>query len=76
MKQNITLSLDRTILQKLKILAAQRNTSVSGMLTDELNQLIQKDEHYQRSKLAALQAIEQGYHLGGQPLSRDELHER
>ena len=76
MKQNITLSLDKAIISRLKMLAAKRNTSVSGMLSDELLGLIQKEEQYQRSKMAAIQAMESGFHFGGQAATRDELHER
>ena len=31
-KQNVTISLDRRIIQKAKILAARRSTSISGLL--------------------------------------------
>jgi len=40
MKQNITLSIDKTLIRKSKIIAGQRDTSVSKMLSDELEKLI------------------------------------
>jgi len=36
MKHNITLSLDRELITKAKIIAAQRNSSVSRLLAEEL----------------------------------------
>jgi hypothetical protein len=40
MKQNITLSLDKELIQKAKIMAANLQTSVSGFLSDELRKAI------------------------------------
>ena len=36
MKQNIALSLDKELIRKAKVMAAHRQTSISGMLSDEL----------------------------------------
>jgi predicted transcriptional regulator len=76
MKQNITVSLDKELIQKLRVIAATRSTSISRMLSDELRQIVTRTEHYERAKRQALTALERGFHLGGQPASRDELHER
>lgn len=76
MKQNITLSIDKELLTKLKVIAARRSTSVSRLLTEELVQIVRYADHYELSRRRALRALESGFHLGGQPASRDELHER
>ncbi|MDZ7804357.1 hypothetical protein [Thiohalophilus sp.] len=76
MKQNITLSIDKEILTRLKVLAARRSTSVTRLLTDELVQIAKKADRYEQGRRRALHALETGFHLGGQPASRDELHER
>jgi predicted transcriptional regulator len=76
MKQNITLALDKELLAQLKILAAKRSTSVSRMLADELTALVERSEQYEQSKRYALAAIDNGFHLGGKRVFRDELHER
>lgn len=76
-KQNVTISLNRQLLKKAKILAAQRETSISGLLAREIESLVSKDEAYERSQRQALALLEKGFHLGGEILtSRDELHER
>ena len=53
MKQNIALSLDKTLIRKSKFIAAQRETSVSKMLSDELEKLIQSTEQYEFAKRKA-----------------------
>ncbi|MDY7032209.1 MAG: DUF6364 family protein [Thermodesulfobacteriota bacterium] len=50
MKQNITLSIDKDLIRKSKIIAAQRETSVSKLLCEELEKLIQHTEQYEFAK--------------------------
>lgn len=76
MKQNITLALEKDLLRQLRVIAAQRSTSVSGMLGDELKTIVDQDRAYQRSKKQALRHLASGFHLGGRPVDRDALHER
>ena len=77
MKQNITLSIDKDLIQKARILAAQRQTSISRMLSDELQKLIEDANKYEWAKRRALNHINKGFHLGGRvTVSREELHER
>lgn len=76
-KQNVTVCLDRQTLRKAKILAAKRNTSISGLLAQEIESLVSEDDAYERAQQHALAALERGFHLGGKiSASRDELHER
>jgi hypothetical protein len=76
-KQNITLSLDQGLIKKAKIIAAQKETSITRMLGEELKQLIDKEEKYQRAKKKALAQLNAGFHLGGKIIAtREELHER
>lgn len=76
MKQNITLSLDKKVLTELKVIAARRSTSVSRLLTEELEHIVERSERYEHSKREALAALDRGYHLGGGQPDRDALHER
>ena len=77
MKQNITLSINKDLIRKAKILAAQKQTSISGMLSQELQKIIDDSEEYKLFKRKALININQGFHLGGKiRVSRQELHER
>ena len=77
MKQNITLSLDRDLITKAKIIAAQRNSSVSRLLAEELKTIVEQHERYDAAKRKALANLRKGYHFGGKILAtREELHER
>jgi len=77
MKQNITLSIDKDLIKKVKVMAAQRQTSISGMLSDELRKVIQETEKYQWAKRRAMNNLKKGFHFGGGTMpSREDLHER
>jgi uncharacterized protein YigA (DUF484 family) len=76
-KQNVTISLDRQLLKKARILAAKRETSISGLLAQEIEALVGEEEAYQRAECEARALLEKGFHLGGViRASRDALHER
>ena len=76
-KRNITVSLSRQVLRKAKVLAARRETSISGLLAQEIESLVGEDEAYDRAERQATALLDRGFHLGGLiRASRDELHER
>jgi hypothetical protein len=76
-KQNVTVSLDRQTIQKAKIIAARRFTSISGLLAQQVEAIAGDEEAYERAERQAMALLEQGFHLGGaNRASRDELHER
>ena len=76
MKQNITLRLEKDLIQQAKVLAAQRSVSVSRLLSDELARLIHEADAFDRAKRIALEDLEAGFPMGAKPASREELHER
>ncbi len=76
-KQNVTISLDRETIQKAKIVAARRSTSISGLVARQIEILIGDEEAYERAERQALALLDQGFNLGGKSrVRRDELHER
>ena len=56
MKENLTLSLERDLVRKIRIIAAKRATSVCDLINAELARLIVEAEYPspERSTLAAL----------------------
>jgi predicted DNA-binding ribbon-helix-helix protein len=77
--QNITLSLPKRTLKRIKQIAAQRQTSVSALLSDMLEELADQETGYARARQRQLASLEKGFDLGlkeKRPPSRDELHER
>ena len=75
-KQNITLSLEKDLLQKARVLAARRSISVSRLLSEELTRIVQEANSFHQARQAALKDLEQGFCLGGAPAKREDLHER
>ena len=76
-KQNVTISLDRKTIQKAKIVAARRSTSISGLLAQQIEILVGEEEAYERAERQAMALLDRGFHLGGViRASRNELHER
>ena len=77
MKQNITLRLDRELIRKARVLAAQHGTSLSALLSHYLSKIIGEEESYEFAHRRALSLLDQGFHFGGKvPRTRDEWHER
>jgi hypothetical protein len=77
MKQNLTLSIEKEIIKKGKVVAARRDTSISRMLADLLKGLVENDERYEAAKRSAIQQLKRGARLGGQiTWKREDLYER
>jgi len=76
-KQNITVALDQEVLKKARVLAAERSTSVSRLLADEIERIVGERDRYEKAKQAAIAELRRGYHLGGGPLpQRNEIYDR
>jgi hypothetical protein len=78
-KQNITLSIRKDVLQKVKIIAVKRSTSVSAMMTKLLEDIVALDEGYQTASQKHIRLLQQEIDLGTNgsiDWSRDELHAR
>jgi hypothetical protein len=72
----MTISLDKQLIQKARMIAAKRGSSISGMLAEELKVLVSNSGRYAQSRAKAFADLEQGLNLGVSPISRDALHER
>jgi hypothetical protein len=76
---NVTLAIPKDILRKAKILAIQKKTSLSGLLTQTLTDLVAKQEAYNQARQHNLLFLRSGFDMGTQGqirLKREELHER
>jgi hypothetical protein len=77
--QNITLSIPKDILRKAKILAIERNTSLSGLLTQSLVDLVKHHNAYEQARSRNVALLKAGLNLGTQgnlSWKRADLHER
>ena len=76
-KQNVTVSLTVDVIRKARILAAKRSTSISGMVAEQIETLVNEDDARERAVRSAIARMERGLHLGGGTLvRREDLHER
>ena len=77
--RNVTLALPEALLRRVKVIAAERDTSLSAMLTRALEQIADQESGYAEARAGMLQDLKKGYKLGTKGTigwDRDSLHER
>lgn len=76
-KQNLTVSLRKEIIHKAKVLAARKNTSITKLLADYVEEIVAEDERYEAAQKAALEYMSKGFPMGGQiAADREDWHDR
>lgn len=78
-KQNITLSLPKSLLKKAKILAAKSDKTLSELIREAIKEKISESSSYRRAKQRHLMVLRRGIDLGTKgnlAISREELHAR
>jgi hypothetical protein len=78
-KQNITLSVPKDVLQKIKLLAVKKGTSVSGLMTQVLQEIVAEEDGFHDARLRHLTLLDGGLDLntnGTRDWTREELHDR
>jgi hypothetical protein len=77
--QNITLSVPRELLKRVKRVAADRDTSVSALMTEALRRVADENRRYSTARKRALAALRSRRSLGTggrRTWSREDLHDR
>ena len=78
-RQNVTLSLPKSLLKKAKVIAASREKSLSELLRESLEEKVREANGYKRARQKQLKLLKEGLDLGTKgriTTTRDELHER
>ena len=78
-KQNVTISVPKDILIKARHIAVSRQTSLSRLLAETLEDIVEKDETYNKAKERQLATMKNGFNLGVKgkvTWKRDDLHGR
>ena len=78
-RQNVTLSLPKTLVKKAKIVAAQEEKSLSELMREMLRGKVEQQTGYQKAKQRHLSLLKKGFNLGTKGRSsytRDDLHAR
>lgn len=76
MGRNVTLRLDEAIIRKAKHAAVEQDQSLSEWVAGLIVHATSRKGRQLAAKGKALKRMDQGFHLGGSPLSRGEAHER
>lgn len=76
MLKNITLKIDDYILTRVRHLAVDENKSVSAWVSELITRTLNEADGYEQARREAIETLNAGFHLGGRPLSREEVHDR
>lgn len=75
-KRNLTIQLDEATIRRAKVVAAHRGLSLSGLVAQQLNELAEAEQRYERARAAALGALADATGGGAPSWRRDELYDR
>lgn len=70
-----TIDLPDEILERTKIAAARRRTTIKNLVIEGLETILQQ-ESPAAPATDALARLHRGYHLGARPLGREQIHAR
>lgn len=73
LRMKTTIDLPDEIVQRTKVAAALRRTTMRSLIIDGLEKVLQ-EEATPSPSASALARLRQGYHLGGNPLPRGEIY--
>lgn len=77
MKRNITIQLDETVINKARVVAARRLTSISRLVAQEIEKAANQMNDYQQAKASATAQMDNPFRFGNDKLpNRESLHER
>jgi hypothetical protein len=74
-RRNLTLQLDEDVIRQAKVLAARRGTSVSALVAQELERLVDQEDRYEQARRRALELMAESVPRGGRTWRRDDLYE-
>jgi hypothetical protein len=68
--------MDEDLLREMRHRAVDAGMSLSGWVVAILQHQVTEDNERAAAKRRALRRLKTGFRMGGQPLSRDEAHDR
>ena len=77
--QNVTLSLPKSLLRRFRMYAASRNQSMTALMTESIQTLVDREDRTASTRLRFLKRIRNAPDRGTKgriDWTRDELHER
>ena len=77
--KNVTLSLPEPVLKRFRVYAAERNQSMTSLMTRAIEKLIDRDGAYEKKKRRFIERMHNAPDLGTKgkiPWKREELYDR
>ena len=77
--KNVTVALPEPLLHRFRIFAASRNQSMTSLMAEAIQKMVDEDGVYERAKKQSLKNMRNARNIGltGKiPWTRNELHER
>jgi hypothetical protein len=68
------IQLDADLIQRAKVIAAERGTSVSGLVTQQITELIEARGRYISARKSALEMMSAATDHGGRSWTREQLY--
>ena len=78
-KQNVTLSLPKSLIKKAKIIAINKDKSLSQLLRETLEEKVRNEAGYQKARQRQIKYLKMGFELGSEGhirTSREGLYDR
>jgi predicted transcriptional regulator len=76
-KVNLTIKIDRDLLRKIRVLAAEKDTSISALVAEAIEQQSTESNRYEAARKRALVLMNaQSDSVWERDYTRDKLHER
>lgn len=75
MTKNLTLAIDEDLLDRARVLAAMKRTTVNAMIRDFLEGLVEEEKSKDQARLQLLRLIDESdADFGSLPVSREETY--
>jgi len=77
--QNVTVAIPKTLLRKIKLIAVQRQSSLSGLLREALMGIAAREDQYERARRKHAALLDESTDLGTRgraQWTREGLHDR
>lgn len=78
-RQNVTLSIEKLLLKKAKILAASEDKSLSELMREALESRVRETSGYRKAQNRQLRMVMKGFDLGTKgkiSITKEKIHER
>jgi len=72
----MTVKIDETLWKEARHRAVDEGVSVSAWVAELMESALRERDSFEENRREALRELAEPLHLGGRPLSREELHER